>query len=720
MNVQSAGRLHSQTTEAALATPGSYYMTLVRRKPTCLLRRGMGLLAVAVSVFSVPNLASSSVLSHRALSEMSHESATSYYVAVGDSYSSGEGNPGQKPTPWISTTGTPWKTDDGCHRSVVAYPMLVSSWLNSDKGARPMRLRFLACSGATTGDLWNSGTTPDGKEGPQLNGTSALAGARIVTVSIGGNDLHFSDILTNCVVGPPQHTCDAHSNDGWIARLHKNIESLEPVLVATYRQIEALSPDSALYVVGYPYLFPPKPSTVQQNISCPRRTLIAPNGIGYLAYNEQALAAVVATAARESGAHFINPNAPGPHSFIGHDVCSKNSWINRPNLVAHVVYSFHPDAAGQAAYAALIEAAITRSATRSGTGDRAIQVAAGGESECALLTDETVKCAGSNDVGQIGDGTTPQSSLPLLVKGLSGVRQISAGFDSPCALLKEGAVKCWGFGLFGALGDGLTTNSDVPLGVSGLSGVSQISVGGFQACALLTAGTVKCWGANAHGELGDGTNYDSSVPVAVAGLLGRVEQIASGWDHSCAVLTGGTVKCWGDNDFGQLGDGTDYDSWVPVSVIALRQVKQIVAGNGYTCALVADGKVRCWGLDASGQLGDGRHVDAWTPQAVAKITGAVQISAGDTTACALAAGDEVLCWGDGTFGALGNGKSVDSSTPLAVRGLSGVGQISVGGFQACAVLTVGTVKCWGNNQSGQLGIGMTTLYSSLPVAFTGL
>jgi hypothetical protein len=209
--------------------------------------------------------------------------------------------------------------------------------------------------------LWNSGAVADGKEAQQLGWTMALSRARIVTVSIGGNDLHFSDILTNCVVGPPQHTCDAHSNDGWIADLNQNIQSLEPTLVATYRKIEALAPHAALYVVGYPYLFPPKPSTIQQNVNCPRSSDIASNGIGYLAYNEQALAAVTAEAAHEAHAHYVDPNAPGPNSFVGHSVCAKDPWIIRPHLITNQVFSFHPNAQGQAAYASLVESAINRS-----------------------------------------------------------------------------------------------------------------------------------------------------------------------------------------------------------------------------------------------------------------------------------------------------------------------------------------------------------------------
>ena len=284
----------------------------------------------------------------------------SMYVAMGDSYSSGEGNPGPTGSQWLSTSGASWSGDDGCHRSAAAYPVAVKNLLPSTKFLPPMGFRFVACSGALTPDIWNYNApfnnSANGNEGLQDGWTADLANARIVTISIGGNDLHFEDILTNCIVGAPLHSCDAGSNDGWIAKLNANIATLQASLVKTYRHIETLAPHAALYVVGYPYLVPPKPSKLQQNVTCPVKMAgLSSSGVGYLADNEVALNTMIQGAASQAGAHFVDLNS-GDGSFDGHSVCAGNPWVSGPKYPT--AYSFHPNAKGQAAMAKLVWAAI--------------------------------------------------------------------------------------------------------------------------------------------------------------------------------------------------------------------------------------------------------------------------------------------------------------------------------------------------------------------------
>lgn len=293
------------------------------------------------------------------------------YVALGDSYSAGEGNPGSDPTPWVDTSGNPTTNDNGCDRSAVAYPMLVATWLKSQKSLPAMSLRFLACSGARTEDLWDSGAhTVYGLSGAtdtepqQLLDTSDLAAARVVTVTVGGNDLNFADVLTNCTTGPPLHYCNASSNDGWIADLSQNIFTLEPILRETYLQIEAEAPNAALYVIGYPDLLPPNASLAHQ-IACSLATGITEEGINYLIGNEVLLDEAVSQAASEAGAHFVDPNFKGSHGFLGHDVCALGHWFNELNLV-DPQYSYHPNKSGQAALAADIKAAIESNSSVSG------------------------------------------------------------------------------------------------------------------------------------------------------------------------------------------------------------------------------------------------------------------------------------------------------------------------------------------------------------------
>ena len=192
---------------------------------------------------------------------------------------------------------------------------------------------------------------------------------------------------------------------------------------------------------------------------------------------------------------------------------------------------------------------------------------------------------------------------------------VSAGYSHTCGLTSSGGVKCWGENSYGQLGNGNNTNSNVPVNVSGLSsGVSAISAGGGHTCALLTSGGVKCWGYNEFGQLGNGNNTNSNVPVDVSGLSSGISAISAGGDHTCAMTSGGGVKCWGWNNDGQLGNGNNNDSNVPVDVSGLSSVvSAISAGITHTCALLTSGGVKCWGNNYNGQLGNGNNTDSNVP-----------------------------------------------------------------------------------------------------------
>jgi alpha-tubulin suppressor-like RCC1 family protein len=328
---------------------------------------------------------------------------------------------------------------------------------------------------------------------------------------------------------------------------------------------------------------------------------------------------------------------------------------------------------------------------------------------CAIRgSSSTLSCWGEGDVGAIGDNAYTYESAPATyVVGMTSVVEASVGDLFGCAL-SGGGVYCWGVNYSGNLGNMTTQGTGQPTIVYMLSGVTQLATGYLYSCALKSDGTVWCWGANEHSQLGDNTTTEEHQPVKVLfpALPSTIAGIAAGDYHACAWLTNGDVWCWGDNSAGQMGSSSPATQPTPVQITTLANVRELVAGNGFTCARDATNAVGCLGGHVAGILGDGMNAGSTTPVAVTGLTNATQLSAGSTSVCALRSNQKISCWGLNTWGQLGDGTTMDRNAPVDVLGLTGTPTAVLQATrQSCALMSNGTAQCWGNNQEGQLGIG---------------
>ncbi|MEQ1906601.1 MAG: hypothetical protein ABL888_20620 [Pirellulaceae bacterium] len=366
---------------------------------------------------------------------------------------------------------------------------------------------------------------------------------------------------------------------------------------------------------------------------------------------------------------------------------------------------------------------------------------------CALSSTGVVKCWGQNNAGQLGQGDINNRGDGIGEMGgslnpvdLDGVAvQIGVGAYHSCALMADNTIKCWGDNFYGQLGrEDTIVRGDGP-GEMGANLVSvdlgtgrsalQLAVGSYTTCALLDNFTAKCWGKNDYGQLGYGdtvqrgdnsSEMGDNLPIINFGGVTPIKLFA-GVGNTCAILATGALKCWGDGANGALGNGVPgVPAYAPTQVTGLTSnVVDVEIGYGHSCAVMTSGAVNCWGMNFYGGVGDGTTTDRSTPVPVLGISTAVKIGLGNDSSCAILSDGTLKCWGANGNGTLGIDSTADQSSPATVLNVLNVSSVTSGMSHTCAVAS-GLFKCWGMNGSGELGLGDTTTRGHVPSSMSSL
>lgn len=682
-----------------------------------------------------------------------------HYVAIGDSYSSGEGNP-----PFEAGTNG---NGDFCHRSQAAYPHGLASTFQTAP------LLFYACSGAETSAVL---TDTFNTEPPQIGQPGVDATANLVTLTIGGNNAGFSSVLKACIIQRVKAAVvgsvalpisrwlglgvdpSCANSSSFTSSVDQQILAVQGPVENTYTALRrATDPvHTSIIVADYPRIFP---ETEAEQKCIQLSPFLTTDDQTWLNGEDDLLDSTLMAAASSVGVNMVDVR----DRFAGHAVCGNSgAWINGVSIASGgggslipVVGSFHPNASGHAdGYAAAITSYInstplvtpeglpanpepaaapsrarlkvsTATSTDPADSIRDLQVSSVGVTYPSC--EGTVRAGGR--VRVVGRGFAPSTSVDVYTTSpgqtdveqqIGSVTSDSAGAIDTVVTVPVGATGFTAEGTsgnligFDAIGLGPGGTHADALTMVGLAsrrsicgGATPIAGGEFHTIAVKSDGTVAAWGNNSFGQLGDGTLTTRTTPVTVNGLS-QVSEVTAGDQSSYALTSSGTVFAWGDNTFGELGDGTTNTRTIPVQVSGLSDITQVAAGNFHALALKPDGTVAAWGVNNAGQLGDGTLTSRSTPVTVQGLTHVVQVAAGGLPglaghSVALKNDGTVWTWGYGKHGQLGQGSNTSNPTPTQVPGLTGIVQITASGDNTYALKSDGTVFAWGDDGFGQIG-----------------
>jgi len=352
-------------------------------------------------------------------------------------------------------------------------------------------------------------------------------------------------------------------------------------------------------------------------------------------------------------------------------------------------------------------------------------ISSSGSTICTITADYRVVCWGANDMGQLGQGNTNSISnmVNITLTTANHPVDIAVGKHHTCVVTSAGEIECWGQNNFGQLGRGFmcaygsysngcngnfAVTSPGEVQFNGQYGFVEVSVGDTHTCGILENGKVMCWGSNSDGQLGDGTNSDSSIPVYVSSAQSiYFTQIDLGKAHSCATNYSGEIYCWGRNSFGQLGDGTIQNRLTPTMVnlpIGYSAVS-VSSGGDHSCAILNGSQPACWGRNSQGQLGDGTLLGKLEPRIIQNSawSGVSRITAGETQSCVITSNNQVWCWGESSSGMFSSSNSI-ITIPVQVNNRNSIGAslVVVGENHLCISTIRWSVMCTGDNQENQI------------------
>lgn len=365
-----------------------------------------------------------------------------------------------------------------------------------------------------------------------------------------------------------------------------------------------------------------------------------------------------------------------------------------------------------------------------------VQLVAGTDHSCARMSDGTVRCWGSDEFGQLGNGPSGSSAVPIAVPGLSGVTSIASSRSTICATLGDKTVRCWGVNNSKSVIDSNEAQLLSPTELQGATDVTQIAVGLNHLCILQSGGNVLCRGARIEGQLGNNSTQASPLGsfVATATFASKPTAVSTtAGDATCSRLEDTRVACWGSGDFLANGDPNEQARLVPTIIttaagVELRDIREVVTGGAFTCAVKDDKTVLCWGQNDYGQLGRGSATGTGLlPGTVPGFGGAEKATAGEFHACAVKGDKSLWCWGRNSSAQLGflcsgttcqqNGSTPYVPTPTRVN-LDKVVEVALGPLHTCARTEDSKVYCWGSNDDGELGTGTKGGQESAPKPVT--